>query len=60
MKIIITMIISLMTISIADVKIGWIELSTVVTQLDDFRQAQVEQKTNKENGKQKCKICKLS
>ena len=42
MKIIITMIISLMTISIADVKIGWIELSTVVTQLDDFRQAQVE------------------
>ena len=36
------MIISLMTISIADVKIGWIELSTVVTQLDDFRQAQVE------------------
>ena len=24
------------------VKIGWIELSTVVTQLDDFRQAQVE------------------
>ena len=42
MKIIITMIISLITISIADVKIGWIELSTVVTQLDDFRQAQVE------------------
>ena len=36
MKIIITMIISLMTISIADVKICWIELSTVVTQLDDF------------------------
>tara|TARA_Y100000996_G_scaffold232242_1_gene182793 strand:- start:2044 stop:2556 length:513 start_codon:yes stop_codon:yes gene_type:complete len=42
MKVIITIIISLITVSIADVKVGWIELSTVVTQLDDFRQAQAE------------------
>tara|TARA_Y100000817_G_scaffold301320_1_gene281168 strand:- start:235 stop:747 length:513 start_codon:yes stop_codon:yes gene_type:complete len=42
MKVIITIIISLITVSIAEVKVGWIELSTVVTQLDDFRQAQAE------------------
>tara|TARA_Y100000748_G_C15468184_1_gene477759 strand:+ start:1080 stop:1589 length:510 start_codon:yes stop_codon:yes gene_type:complete len=41
MKIII-IIISLISISFSDIKVGWIELSTVVTQLDDFRQAQVE------------------
>ena len=34
--------IGLVCISFASAKIGWIELSTVVTQLDDFRQAQVE------------------
>jgi len=28
--------------SFADTKIGWIELSTVVTQLEDFRQAQAD------------------
>ena len=42
MKVIITIIISLITVSIAEVNVGWIELSTVVTQLDDFRQAQAE------------------
>lgn len=41
MKKIIIMI-GLVCISFAETKIGWIELSTVVTQLDDFRDAQAE------------------
>ncbi len=38
----IIIIIGILCLAFADTKIGWIELSTVVTQLDDFRQAQVE------------------
>tara|TARA_Y100001970_G_scaffold135898_1_gene167284 strand:- start:1236 stop:1745 length:510 start_codon:yes stop_codon:yes gene_type:complete len=38
----IIIIIGLFCISFADTKIGWIELSTVVTQLEDFRQAQAD------------------
>ena len=38
----IIIIIGVLCLVFADTKIGWIELSTVVTQLDDFRQAQVE------------------
>ena len=38
----IIIMIGLVCVVFADTKIGWIELSTVVTQLDDFRQAQVE------------------
>jgi len=39
---IIIIIIGLFCAIFADTKIGWIELETVVTQLDDFRQAQTE------------------
>ena len=38
----IIIIIGLFCAIFADTKIGWIELETVVTQLDDFRQAQTE------------------
>ena len=42
MKKIIIVVAGLICMSFADTKIGWVELGTIVTQLDDFRQAQVE------------------